>query len=183
MLSYRLAYPTELSADVTLPNRRRLRIRALRRCEEGPIRELYEHLSPHSRYMRFLSPLPALPESVVRMLVRVDYHRSLALVAEARDEAGVAVVGLASFGAIDDRNVEMALAVRDDWQQQRVGTELALRVMDAAESRGFHRFIATFRSENVAIRRLLAGVGDVVSAHASGGISELAFVRRQQRVH
>ena len=178
-----LAYPSELARDVTLPNRRRLRIRALRRCEEGPVRDLYEHLSPHSRYMRFLSPLPTLPDSLVRLLVGVDYHRSLALVAESRDEAGVSVVGLGSFGAIDDRNVEVALAVRDDWQQQRVGTELALRVMDAAESRGFHRFIATFRSENVAIRRLLSGVGDVVSARVSGGISELAFVRRAQRVH
>ena len=161
-----LAYPHELGADVALPNHRRLRIRALRRCEEGPIRELYEHLSPRSRYMRFFSPLPALPDSVLRLLVRVDYHRSLALVAEARDEQGSAVVGLGSFGAIDDRNVE-----------------LARRVMDAAESRGFHRFIATFRSDNVAIRRLLAGVGDVVSAHASGGISELAFVRRKEVVH
>jgi RimJ/RimL family protein N-acetyltransferase len=178
-----LAYPDDLGADVTLPNHRRLRIRALRRCEEGPIRELYAHLSPRTRYMRFLSPMPTLPDSVVRLLVRVDYHRSLALVAEARDEGDSAVIGLASFGAVDDRNVEVALVVRDDWQQQRVGTELARRVIDAAESRGFHRFIATFRSENVAIRRLLAGVGDIVSAQVSGGISELAFVRRQERVH
>ncbi|HEX7138277.1 MAG TPA: GNAT family N-acetyltransferase [Vicinamibacterales bacterium] len=183
VLSCWLGYPDDLGADVTLPNHRRLHIRALRRFEEGPIRELYAHLSPRSRYMRFFSPLPTLPDSVVRLLVRVDYYRSLALVAEARDEGGAAVIGIASFGAIDDSNVEVALVVRDDWQQQRVGTELARRVIDAAESRGFHRFLATFRSENVAIRRLLAAVGDVVSVRASGGISELAFVRRKEQMH
>ncbi len=177
-----LTYPDDLDADVLLPNQRRLHIRALHRSEDGPIRELYAHLSPRSRYMRFLSPMPTLPDSVVRLLVRVDYRRSLSLVAESRDEDGPAVVGLGSFGAIDDRNVEIALVVRDDWQQQRVGTELARRVMEAAESRGFHRFIATFRSENVAIRRLLAGLGDIVCARASGGISELAFVSRHRQV-
>jgi diguanylate cyclase (GGDEF)-like protein len=178
-----LAYPEELSAEVVLPNRRRLRIRALRRFEDGPIRELYAHLSPRTRYMRFFSPMPTLPESVVQLLVRVDYYRSVSLVAESHDGDAAAIVGLGSFGAVDDRNVEIALVVRDDWQRQRVGTELVLRVMDAAESRGFRRFLATFRSENVAIRRLVAGVGDVVSARMSGGISELAFVRRLSLVH
>jgi RimJ/RimL family protein N-acetyltransferase len=176
-------YPDDLDADVTLPNERRLHIRALHRGEDGPIRALYAHLSPQSRYMRFFSPMPTLPDSVVRLLVRVDYQRSLSLVAESRDEDGPGVVGLGSFGATDDRNVEIALVVRDDWQQQRVGTELARRVIEAAEARGFHRFTATFRSENVAIRRLLAGVGDIVCARTSGGISELVFVSRQGGVH
>ncbi len=178
-----LAYPNELSADVVLPNQRRLHIRALHRSEDGPIRELYAHLSPRSRYMRFFSPMPTLPDSVLRLLVQVDYYRSLSLVAESHDTDGAAIIGLGSFGAVDDRNVEVALAVRDDWQQQRVGTELARRVMDAAESRGFHRFIATFRSENVAIRRLLTGLGDIVRARTSGGISELAFVSRRRPAH
>ena len=50
-------------------------------------------------------------------------------------------MGLASFGAIDDGNVEVALVIRDDWQRQRLGTELAGRLLQAAEARGFHRFI------------------------------------------
>jgi RimJ/RimL family protein N-acetyltransferase len=178
-----LTYPGDLAADVWLPNARRVHVRALHDLEDGPIRELYARLSPQSRYMRFFSPMPALPESVMRLLSHSDYHRSLSLVAESYDAAAVEVIALGSFGAIDDRNVEVALVVRDDWQGQRVGTELARRVMDAAESRGFHRFIASFRSENVAIRRLLAGVGDVVSAKASGGISEFAFVPRKAVVH
>jgi RimJ/RimL family protein N-acetyltransferase len=171
-------YPIELDAHLTLSSQRHVHIRALRRCEERPIRELFARLSPRSRYLRFLSPMPTLPDSLIRQLACVDYRRQLALVAESDDGNGGEIVGLGSYGAIDDRNAEVALVVRDDWQQQRVGTELAIRVLQAAENRGFHRFIVHFSSENVAIRRLLKNVGQVVSTRMSGAFSELAFVRR-----
>jgi RimJ/RimL family protein N-acetyltransferase len=170
-------YPSELDDNLILPNRRRLRIRALRPCEEEPIRELDAHLSPRTRYLRFFSPMPTLPDAVITLLACVDYRRRLALVAEYVGTS-TEVVALGSFGAIDDRSVEVALVVRDDWQRQRVGTELARRVLQAAETRGFHRFIAHVMSDNVAIRRLLRHVGHVVSTTLSGSISEVAFVRR-----
>jgi RimJ/RimL family protein N-acetyltransferase len=163
---------------ITLPSRKRLRIRALRRSEEGPIRDLYANLSPRSRRFRFFSSMPALPDSLVRSMATVDYYRTLALVAEDDDgQQRGEIVALASFGAIDDRDVEVALVVRDDWQGQHVGTELATRVMEAAESRGFRRFIAHILPENIAIRRLLKNVGAIVSTKVSGGVSEIAFVR------
>jgi RimJ/RimL family protein N-acetyltransferase len=175
-----LEYPTELDAVFTLPDNRRLRVRALHPDEDGPIRELDAHLSPRSRYFRYLSPMPVTPETVVRLLASVDYRRRLTLVAEIDSGSRGEVIGLASFCAVDDRNVEVALAVRDDWQRQRVGTELVHRVIDAAEARGFDRFIAHVTAENIAMRRLLKSIGDVVSAKADGAVSELVFVRRER---
>ena len=155
-----------------------VRIRALRYCEEDPIRELYAHLSPRSRYLRFFSAMPVLPDSVVRQLACVDGRRTVALVAEAHVGGRADVIGLASYGAIDETTVELGLVVRDEWQRQYVGTELATRVLELAESRGFHRFVASIHSHNVAIRRLLLKIGIVVSATFEGGVSEVAFVRR-----
>src|SRR5438093_1617288 len=135
-------YPSELDDVVTLPNQRRLRIRALRRGDEGPIRELCAHLSPRTRYLRFFSPMASVPDSVVHQLACVDYRRRLALVAEPADGDVRETVALGTFGAIDDSSAEVSLVVRDEWQRQRVGIELANRVLQAAEDRGFHRFIA-----------------------------------------
>jgi len=163
---------------ITLPNRRRLRIRPLRHCEEQPIRELYAHLSPRTRYLRFFSPMPSLPDALVRQLACVDGRRHVALVAEDDSGGRPEPVALASFGAIDDTSVELALVVRDEWQNQRVGSELAARVLDAAEACGFHRFVASIHTHNLAIRRLLQNVGTVVSSTFDAGIAELAFVRR-----
>jgi acetyltransferase len=172
-------YPTELDDDLVLPNQRSLHIRALRRCEDGPIRELVDRLSPRTRYLRFLSPMQFVPDSVVRLLASVDYRRRLALVAEHETRNGREVVGMGSFGAVDDSSAEVALVVSDQWQQQGVGTELASRVLEAAEARGYGRFIVHMSSDNVAMRRLLRNVGEVVSAKVSRGVSELVFVRRR----
>jgi RimJ/RimL family protein N-acetyltransferase len=163
---------------LTLPNQRRLRIRPLRRCEEQPIRELYAHLSPRSRYMRFFSVMPSLPDALVRQLASVDGCRQVAFVAEDDVDGRVEPVALASYGAIDDSTVEVGLVVRDEWQNQRLGTALATRVLDAAEASGFHRFVASIHTHNTAIRRLLYRVGVVVSSTFESGVFELAFVRR-----
>ena len=175
------AYPSELEDHIVLPNSRSVHIRPLRRCEEDAVRELYDHLSPRTRYLRFFSPMPRLPDSIVRMLACVDYRGHLALVAEHHDGNDREIVGLASFAAIDDGQAEVALVVRDDWQRQRLGTELAGRLLRAAEARGFHRFIANIHWDSVAIRTLLKSVGDVVSTKMSGGTSEYAFVRRRSK--
>ena len=170
-------YPRELDDSITLPNHKQVNIRALHTCEEGTLRDLFARLSPRSRYQRFLSPFATVPDSVVRLLASVDYRRHLALVAEYDNGREREVVGLGSFGAVDDENAEVALVVHDDWQRQHVGTELATRILAAAEQRGFHRFTVHVLSDNVAIRRLLDGVGDVVSSKLIGTVSELAFVR------
>jgi len=172
-------YPGELEDCIVLANHRRLRIRPLRPCEEGPVRELYGHLSPRTRYLRFLSPMPVLPDSVLRLLTAVDYRRRLSLLAEVETAEGAEVVALGSFGAIDDNRAEVGLVVRDDWQRQGIGTALASRVMRAAEARGFDWFVAHVLWENTVIRKLLNRVGDIVSTKTRDGVCEMLFVRRR----
>lgn len=164
---------------VTMLDGRRVQLRPLRYLEQEPVRELYAHLSPRSRYLRFLSPLPALPDTLMHQLTAVDGRSKVALVAES-----IAVppgaVALGSFEAVDDATVELALAVRDDWQRQRLGTTIALRLLRLAEARGFRRFVAVFDVHNTPVRRLIDRVGIVVSSAFSGGVVEVAFVRRRR---
>jgi len=171
--------PTEADDYVMLSNRQRVRIRLLRRGEDGPIRELWQHLSPRSRYLRFLSVMTTLPDSLVGRLADVDDCTTLALVAEYEKADSAVVVGLVNLGAVDDISVEVGLVVRDDWQRRRLGTELATRMMVAAERRGFRRFIGHVLDENVAMRKLLKKIGEVVSMKVSGNVHEFAFIRRE----
>jgi len=173
------SYPTELDAHVTLTDQRRIRIRALHSREERPIRLLHARLSPRTRYLRFLSPFPTLPDALVRRLACVDHRRRLAVVAEDEGAGCADVVALASFSAVDETMAELAVVVQDDWQRQGIGTALVSTLLDAAEKRGFDRFIATVATDNSIIRRLLNRVGRVVGSHTSLGVSELVFVRRR----
>src|SRR5882672_10793151 len=152
-------YLNKGDGDATLSDGKRVRIRALRQDEDGPIRELWPHLSPRTRYLRFLSIMSTLPDSLVGRLVSADDCRTMAFVAEYEtDDNARVVVGLANLGAVDDISVELGLVVRDDWQRQYVGTELAAQMMLAAERRGFHRFVGHVLDENVGMRKLLKNI-------------------------
>src|SRR5206468_2342631 len=124
-----------------------------------------------TRCLRFLSPMPVLPDSVLRLLMCVDYRRRLALVAELDTADGTEVVALGSFGAIDEGTAEVGLVVRDEWQRQGIGIALATRVLQAAEARGFTRFVAHVLWENGGIRTLLHHVAQVLSTRTRQGVS------------
>src|SRR5258705_4650662 len=94
------SYPTELEAHVTLTDQRRIRIRALHSREERPIRVLHARPSPRTRYFRFLSPIPTLPDALVRCLACVDHRRRLEVVAEAEAACCAGAVALARFIAV-----------------------------------------------------------------------------------
>src|SRR5215831_13630282 len=164
--------------DVILSNGKHVRIRFLQQGEDAPIRELWPHLSPRTRYLRFLSILSSLPDSLLGRLIADKDRRSMAIVAEHETDGTPIVIGLANLGAVDDESAEVGLVVRDDWQRQHVGTELARTMMRAAERRGIRRFIGHVLAENVAMRRLLKSIGVVVSAKPDGNVQEVAFVRR-----
>jgi GNAT superfamily N-acetyltransferase len=173
-------YPIELAGHLKLPNHRRLWVRPLRRCEGGVVRDLYDHLSPRTRYLRFFSPMPVLPDSVVRLLTCGDYRRRLSLVAELETPDGAEVVALGSFAAIGDHRAEVGLVVRDEWQRQGIGVALAQRVLVAAEARGFDRFVAHTLWDNGVLRKLLKHVGDIISSTTRHGVSELTFSSRRR---
>lgn len=156
--------------------------RLLRPGEEELIRTLYARLSPRTRYLRFFSMMPALPDAAVHHLADVDGHRHVALVVEEDVCGRVEPIALASFGAVDDATVELGIVVSDEWQNQRIGSTLAARLLDAAEACGFHRFVATIHAHNMPIRRLLQHIGLVVSSRFDAGVSELTFVRRSSKM-
>lgn len=173
-------YPTDLEAHLTLDDHRRIRIRALRVREADPIHALHSRLSPQTRYLRFLSPMPSLPDSFVPLLMSTDYRRHLAIIAEDETSVRDEPVALASFGAVDDGTAEVAVVVQDEWQGHGVGTALVKVLLDAAEDRGFHRFAASMTSENIVMRKLLNRIGRVVASRTTAGVCDLAFVRRRE---
>jgi GNAT superfamily N-acetyltransferase len=162
-----------------LPGGRSVHIRELRPGEDAAVRRLFARLSPRTRYLRFHSPATILTESLLRMLADVDDSRRLTLVAELDECNSGDVVALGNVVAGDDDRAEMGLVVADAWQRQRVGVALAIRLMRAAEARGYDRFVVHELWDNRALRPLLRRVADIVSINTRFGASEITFVRRR----
>jgi GNAT superfamily N-acetyltransferase len=172
-------YPSELEDQISLANGELLHIRPLRRGEDLPIRQLYENLSPDTRYLRFFSPMPRLPDPVLRLMSCVDYRRRVALLAELDTPDGVQVVALGNFAGMDPNTAEVALVVADRWQRRGIGTALASKLLLAAEARGFERFVAHMLHGNAVIRKLLNRAAVIVSTKTQYAVSEVSFVRRR----
>jgi GNAT superfamily N-acetyltransferase len=165
--------------QIKLANGALLNIRPLRPGEEGAVRELCARLSLRTRYLRFFSALPVMPDSLVRMLGDVDDIRHLAVVAELDQAHGGHVVGLGNVGASDDERAEVGIVVADAWQRQGIGVALTASLLQAAETRGYRRFVVNGLWENPALRRLLNHVADVQSTSVRRGVMEITFVRRR----
>jgi RimJ/RimL family protein N-acetyltransferase len=141
---------------ITLPNGRRVAIRPIR-ADDGPRLKLaYDHLSPQTKYRRFLAVKPQLTERDVRYLTSVDGNDHVALLALPADDPTV-ILAVARFvrQADEPTAAELAIVVGDPYQGEGLGTELLGRLADAALARGITRLKATVLAENVPVHRLL----------------------------
>ncbi len=164
---------------IRLSNGRLVRLRELRPGEYGPVRELCARLSLRTRYQRFLSPMPVVPDSLLRVLADSDGPRQLAMVAQLGSADDSDVIALGNLHVADDDRAELGLVVADAWQRQGVGLALATTLVRSAEGRGYRRFVVHGLTGNPALRPLLLHLADVVSTKTSYGVSEITFVSRQ----
>lgn len=145
---------------IRLKSGREVLIRHIR-PEDGECLQLaYDHLSPESRYRRFLAAKPHLSASEVRYLVNADGHTHVALIATRPDDAG-SILGVGRYVRLpeDPEAAEFAIVVGDPFQGEGLGTELLERLADVAVAHGVTRFHATMLAENEPAHRLLHRLG------------------------
>lgn len=141
-----------------------IEIRPLAGDDRSAFAAFFERLSMRSRYLRFFSPMPRLPQRTLDWMVDVDGQRHGALAAWRGDE----LVAEARYVAVADESAEVALTVRDDWQRRGVGTKMLLGVIAEAGRNGFCRLTASSLVENLGIRNLLQSAGFIRTGSADG---------------
>ena len=131
----------------------------MRAADKGAIRSAFEHLSPESRYSRFLALMDTLSEAQLRYLTEVDHHDHEALVAYEGDTGrGIAVARFVRSER-DPAVAEAAVVVDDDWQGRGLGTVLCRLIADRARDEGVERFEATLLAGNDRVLHLLDALG------------------------
>lgn len=116
-------------------------------------------LSPHSRYLRFASPMPVLRDAELDRLLDLDHVRREALVAfEPAGGRGIGVARYATF-ASEPGVADVAVTVDDAWQRRGVGAVLLAAVLERARANGVRTLRASTLAENRAARALLRRAG------------------------
>jgi RimJ/RimL family protein N-acetyltransferase len=151
--------------------RARVRLRPLERTDAAHLAALFERLSPGSRYLRYLSPVPALPASHLRTLAAIDHDRHEAVGAF---EAGV-LVGVAHYvrDRADPDRADVSVEVADSHHRRGLGTRLVRDLARRARRHGVGRFTASVLSANTAVLALIRGLGWPLVAERAGATLEI----------
>ena len=146
-------------APVELRDGSRVRIRQIRSSDRELLSRGFEHLSPESRYRRFLSAMPRLNQQLLSHLARVDHHEHEAMIAVA-EETGEGV-GIARY--VRDRErpevAEVAVTVIDDWHGRGLGTLLLEVISARARDEGITTLRALMLATNREMFDLLSRLG------------------------
>jgi RimJ/RimL family protein N-acetyltransferase len=169
-----LGYPWELERELPLRDGSVVHLRPIRPDDAPRLQELHSRLSRESAYQRFFLIVRRLPPDWARTMANVDYHRRLALVAEAG--AGGDLVGVGRYEPTDARDtVEVAFVVQDSWQNRGLGTHLFNAILRAAAARSFRRFRAYVLADNKRMLDLISRFTRIESRTSEQGVTDLVF--------
>jgi GNAT superfamily N-acetyltransferase len=139
----------------TLRDGTAVELRLVRPEDKALMRRGFERMSPHSRYLRFFTPKPALTDDELRYLTEIDQVRHVAIGAATLDgQDGLGVARLVQLDGEPGAS-EAAIAVVDDMHGKGLGSLLFMRLVAAARERGVERVRCEVLGSNSSMQQFL----------------------------
>lgn len=164
-------YPS--SFESWFDTRRNLRVflRPLKITDEALLREMFYDLSDESVHYRFFRMIKSLPHEKLQDMLRVDYENDMALVVLTDSDADGEMVGIAHYSKDPATNfADAAFLVRDDYQNQGIGTMLINQLAEAARMNGIAGFTAEVLLGNQGMMRVFHKCGYHVESELTDGV-------------
>ena len=162
-----------------------VRLRLLRPDDRAKLLAGFARLSDESRYSRFFTAMPRLPEATVERLLATDGWNHLAIGAETGDAPpetaeGLGIARFIRLGEAPDV-AEAAVVVVDHLQRRGLGKLLLARLAAAARERGITRFRAEIMRTNQPMIALLHDVDAAAHPRFDGPVAiyDLAIPERE----
>jgi GNAT superfamily N-acetyltransferase len=144
----------------TLRDQSQVVIRPLAQTDREAERAFLESLSPESRHYRFLCTIGQPTEQLLDVLTHVDQVHKVAFAAVVPDGAHERIVGVSRYTTDrDQRHVETAVTVADEWQDKGLGTALMRHLIEVARARGVTHMRSIDAADNLRMRDLARFLG------------------------
>lgn len=161
------------SADVLLSDGSTVHLRQIRPEDAPAIVAMHARFSPRTRYLRYFSPYPRIPERDLERFVNVDHRDPEAFVVL----SGASIVAVGRYDRLGPGadEAEVALVVEDDYQGRGIGSVLLEHLAEAARQEGISRFVAEVLPDNGAMLRVFSDFGYQVQRQYADGVVHLSF--------
>ena len=172
-------YPEDLEAWKETRTGLRIFLRPVRLSDEPLLKEFFYSLSYESMYQRFLSARKDIPHESLQDFVAVDYTEKMIILATSEKDGRTIICGLGQYGLNRDMHTaDVALVVRDDFQNQGVAAELLSYLTYLAKRQGLLGFTAEVLAGNGPVFRLFDKEGFSVTKRNDSGIVEMRAMFR-----
>ncbi|MFC0531137.1 bifunctional acetate--CoA ligase family protein/GNAT family N-acetyltransferase [Phytohabitans kaempferiae] len=161
------------AADVLLSDGGAVHLRQIQPEDAPAIVAMHSRFSERTRYLRYFSPYPRIPERDLRRFVTVDHDAREAFVIETGDR--ILAVGRYERLGPESQDAEVAFVVEDAHQGRGIGSVLLEHLAAAAREAGVRRFVAEVLPENSAMLRVFADAGYQIQRQYADGVVHLAF--------
>ena len=170
-------YPSKYENRLKLKNGSEVFFRPILPSDEHLLVELFNRMSPQSRYLRFLSHLQALPEDLLYHFTHINYDSEFALVAVVIEADRDAIIAVGRY-ALDPHEdlADLAVAVRDDWQHLGLGKSLLANIIEIGKEHGIYRFASMMDPQNDIMKQTLRKLGYEVTYYLRDGVYQVEIV-------
>jgi ribosomal protein S18 acetylase RimI-like enzyme len=120
-----------------------------------------------------------MPHERLQEFVIIDYAKEMIILASIKEAEKEIVVGVGQYGKNEGTHAaEVALAVRDDYQNQKIGTELLSYLTYLAKREGLLGFTAEVLVENKPMLHLFEKMGFDIQKRSEQGVYEMKMTFR-----
>jgi RimJ/RimL family protein N-acetyltransferase len=162
------------SAVETLRDGRSVTIRALKPEDRSGMLSAVERVSAQSLYRRFFGPKRQFTEKETDFFVNVDFVKHVALVAALDQSGQTTIIGGGRYIVTQPETAELAFAIVDEYQGQRVGTALLRHLVLIARASGLRQLVAEVLPENAPMLALFGKFG-FTAKRSSGEVVHVAL--------
>ncbi|SCF30742.1 Acyl-CoA synthetase (NDP forming) [Micromonospora viridifaciens] len=163
----------EQPVDVLLSDGTAVQLRQIRPDDARAIVAMHARFSERTRYLRYFSPYPRIPERDLHRFVNVDHRDREAFVVL----AGERIVAVGRYERLGPASpeAEVAFVVEDAYQGRGIGSVLLEHLADAGRRFGIVHFVAEVLPANGAMLRVFSDFGYQVQRQYADGVVHLSF--------
>jgi RimJ/RimL family protein N-acetyltransferase len=160
--------PDKFHVTATLDDGSTVEIRAQRPEDRELILAEVEHASTETLYHRFFAVKRTFSEREKQFFFDVDFVSHVVLVAVAKAEGSLRIVGGSRFVIITPGKAEVAFSVADDYQHHGLGGVLMHHITTIAREFGIKEFVAEVLSDNGAMLAVFEHSGLITTMRREG---------------
>lgn len=174
-------YPESLETWRTTKTGLNVLLRPVKITDEDLLKNFFYALSEDSMYLRFFSMRRDMPHQRLQEFMVIDYSRKMVILAVLQDKEKETIIGMGQYEVNRDMHTaEVAIVVRDEYQNQGVGKVILSYLTYLARRQGLLGFTAEVLVENKPMIALFEKMGFDIEKRKEEGVYEMRVRFREE---